>query len=111
MKHFNFLVLSNPVEGREDEYNDWYDNQHLKDVLDIPGVVAAQRFRRTGAQRTKGPHPWKYVCVYECETDNIEEIISELGARSGTPQLPMSSAMAEDAMVCFFEAVTERKLR
>jgi hypothetical protein len=23
-----FVVLSNPVEGREDEYNQWYDEVH-----------------------------------------------------------------------------------
>jgi hypothetical protein len=27
-----FLVFTNPVEGREDEYNEWYDNVHLGDV-------------------------------------------------------------------------------
>lgn len=39
-----FDVHSNPVPGREDEYNDWYTNQHLSDVLASPGFVAAQRF-------------------------------------------------------------------
>jgi hypothetical protein len=23
------IVFTSPVEGREDEYNDWYDNTHL----------------------------------------------------------------------------------
>jgi hypothetical protein len=36
-----YLVFSNPVEGREDEYNAWYDEVHLPDVQRIPGVVGA----------------------------------------------------------------------
>ena len=47
MPRYNLIVLTNPVDGREDEYNDWYTNVHLDDVLKIPGVVGAQRFRRT----------------------------------------------------------------
>ena len=39
-KHI-FIVYTNAVEGRDDEYNAWYDDQHLNDVLKIPGVVAA----------------------------------------------------------------------
>jgi hypothetical protein len=40
-----FVVFTNPVEGKEATYNDWCDNRHLPDVLDVPGFVSAQRFR------------------------------------------------------------------
>ena len=29
------VVLTNPVEGREDEYNEWYSGRHLEDVLAV----------------------------------------------------------------------------
>ena len=54
MPRYNLIVLTNPVDGREDEYNDWYTNVHLDDVLKVPGVVAAQRFRRSNHQRDQG---------------------------------------------------------
>jgi hypothetical protein len=38
-----FIALTNPVEGEDDAFNKWYDAQHVPEVLDIPGVVAAQR--------------------------------------------------------------------
>ncbi|MGJ3558570.1 hypothetical protein ACR6C2_04830 [Streptomyces sp. INA 01156] len=31
------LVLSDPVEGREDEYNEWYSGQHLGETLQTRG--------------------------------------------------------------------------
>jgi len=44
------VVLTNPVAGREDDYNDWYTNRHLGDVLEVPGIVSAKRLKKTGDQ-------------------------------------------------------------
>ena len=38
------IVLSNPVGDRDDEYNRWYDDVHLPDVLSVPGFVAPVHF-------------------------------------------------------------------
>src|SRR4051812_5666782 len=51
MPRFKFLAFTNPVEGREDEYNEWYTNTHLADLLRVPGLMSAQRFRLTGSQK------------------------------------------------------------
>ena len=75
---YNLIVLTNPVDGREDEYNDWYTNVHLDDVLESPRRRPAQRFRLTEHQRDQGPYPWKYLAVYECETDDVRNVISGL---------------------------------
>ena len=45
MPKYTFMVLTNPVEGQEDIYNDWYNNRHLADVLKVPVFVSAQRFK------------------------------------------------------------------
>ena len=44
MAGYKFVVLSNPVAGHEEEYNDWYSNRHLADIVAIPGFSAVQRF-------------------------------------------------------------------
>lgn len=36
------LVQTNSVAGREDEFNRWYSETHLADVLAVPGGVRAQ---------------------------------------------------------------------
>jgi MoxR-like ATPase len=38
------IVLSNPIEGEDDRFNKWYDEVHVPEVLDVPGVIAAQRY-------------------------------------------------------------------
>ena len=71
------MALTNAVDDREDEYNDWYNNTHLKDVLNVPGFVSAQRFRLSSAQRMANP-PYKYLAIYEIETDDIHRTIGTL---------------------------------
>jgi hypothetical protein len=44
------VVLSRPVAGRDDEFNDWYTNIHARDALRLDGVVATQRFRLAESQ-------------------------------------------------------------
>lgn len=34
-----FVVLSKPVEEREAEFDDWYENTHIREVLETKGWV------------------------------------------------------------------------
>ncbi|MGE6743570.1 hypothetical protein ACQKGC_25160 [Allorhizobium pseudoryzae] len=107
-KHI-FIVYTNAVEGRDDEYNNWYDDQHLNDVLKIPGVVAAQRFALSYKQRLDPPFPWKYAAIYEIETDNLDDVITPLKEWIGTDRMPRSDAMEPHREAYFFHPITTRR--
>jgi hypothetical protein len=94
------LVFSNPVAGREDEFNDWYDNVHLKDLLAIPGVTSAERFSFAplGAGDTS---EYAYLAVYQIDGD-LGEVLAELGARSADGRNTMSDSL--DAQRVLFKA-------
>lgn len=96
------LVFTNPVDGRDDEYNDWYDSQHLADVLRIPGIRSAQRFDLGTTQRMPAPHPWKYMAIYEVEADKVPDAIEGLKRAAGTSAMPMSDALAAERINWFF---------
>ncbi|UIX29176.1 DUF4286 family protein [Streptomyces sp. GQFP] len=68
------IAQTTPVEGRDDEFNAWYDGEHLKDVLAIPGFVAAERF-----EVASGEAPFKYYAFYEVEAESIGEIWAAAG--------------------------------
>jgi hypothetical protein len=103
------VVQTNPVPGREDEFNDWYTNQHLADIISIEGWVAAQRFRVSPVQRdVTPPYPYGYVAVYEMEGD-IRANLDRLTAT--VPTLYVSSAMAEARASHVFEPITDRLTR
>ena len=40
-----FLVMSDPLPGREFDFNDGYQNMHMGDLVQLPGWTGAQRFR------------------------------------------------------------------
>ena len=90
MNKYILAVASNPVAGREDEYNDWYTNRHLGDVLKVPGFQSAQRFR---IAQDDSSAQWKYLAIYEFESDDPAATLANLTARAGTPDMVLSDAM------------------
>lgn len=105
-KHI-LVVMSNAADGREDEYNDWYTNVHLPDVLAIPGFVAAQRYKLGKEQRSNTPAKWGYTAIYEMETDEPKEVFAELGRRSGTPLMRVPDCI-KDTWAYVYEPITGR---
>ena len=108
MPKFNLLALTNPIEGREDEFNEWYTNVHLADVLKLPGVVAAQRFVLSDKQHRPPPFDWKYLAVYEIDIEDVQTTLTALKAASGTDAMPLSPALSPERMVWIFSPITGR---
>lgn len=61
------FVFSNPVEGREEDYNRWYDD-HVDHLVHLDGFASGQRFELAGGMGEATP-PYRYVVVYEVEGD------------------------------------------
>ena len=85
------LTFSDPVDGAQAEYDDWYENVHLPQVCQIQGVRSAQRFRvvDTDAAPSGGPHN---VTVYEVDADP-RAVLAEMAARSRSGALDPSPAL------------------
>lgn len=106
---YRFMVFSNPVAGREDEYEHWYDERHFPDILAIPGVVAVQRFRLAQAQARPGEHPHQYAVVWEIETDDLEWVFAEIIRRRADGRIVPSDAYDRTTSATHsFEPVTPR---
>jgi len=60
------IVQMNPVPGREDEFNNWYSNVHIRDVMRMDGGISAQRFVQREVQTGFAtPAEHRYVAFYE----------------------------------------------
>jgi len=106
------LVFSNPRPGRDDEFNEWYDTVHVPDLLAIPGVVSAQRYRLRETEvthRSGMPLPdHTYLCVYEVEGEP-DESMRLIRAAVGDGAMFMSDALAvEESRMSFWDAVGPR---
>ena len=58
------VVLLEPEEGYEDTVNRWYDEEHLAERLQVPGILSARRYVAVeGAP--------KYLAMYELENPGV----------------------------------------
>lgn len=108
MPSMRLIVLTNAVEDRDQEYNDWYTDQHLDDVLAVKGFRAAQRFEFTPGKLGKEA-PYRYLAIYEVEADSVEEAERSLFAAASDENLmPISEAMDKQRATWWFTEVTDR---
>lgn len=82
------LVESRPSSpDRDQEYNTWYDEVHLPQLVALDGFVSARRLRPVNGE---GP----YVAIYEIEGDDLQAILDNMIANAG--RLTMSDALLLD---------------
>lgn len=103
-----YIVQSNPVAGREDEYNEWYTRQHLPDVLSLPGFVAAQRFRASAIMRSPRARPYRYsgLAIYEIAGD--PRLAFDALDQAKDAGMVISAAIAAEQLAHVFEPITPR---
>ena len=78
MARFSYTVLSRSQPGQEEEFVRWYIEQHLPDVVRMPGVVSA-KLHRMDFQRVydiDAPQ-WTLMTLYELEGDDPGDIALE----------------------------------
>ena len=98
-------VVTAPVVGREDEFNRWYDDTHLPEMLQVPGFVAGRRYALTGPIAADRP---RFLAVYEIETDDLAATLQALSAAA--PTMTVSDAMDQPATVIdLYEVLGERR--
>lgn len=81
------IALVNAVKGKDAEFNEWYSNTHIPEVVALPGFVSAQRYEVAG----EAPAPYRYATVYEIEGSAADAQTLLFGAGLGgtdTQDLP-----------------------
>ena len=90
MAAYVYTVFSEPVPGQEAEYNRWYEQQHLDDVLRVPGFVSARRYQLSG---DPADAPAGYLATYDIDTDDLDATLAKLHGCAGTPEMPLTPAL------------------
>jgi hypothetical protein len=106
-----FLVYTNPMSDEQDaEFNDWYTNTHLGEIVALPGIVSATRYRVAAASEATSKH--RYLAIYELE-DGVtpEQIGASIAAGVQSGQIHMTDAIKVDTDPggqSFWECISER---
>ena len=56
------VVMMEVDPDHEEEFNRWYNEEHLLERLEIPGYISARRFKLE-----EGEGVLKYLCIWELE--------------------------------------------
>jgi hypothetical protein len=58
------VVLTEPDEGYEELLNRWYDDEHLAERVEVPGIRSARRYVAVEGEP-------KYLAMYELDTPAV----------------------------------------
>jgi hypothetical protein len=97
---------------REDEFYRWYCEEHLPDVISVPGFVAATRYRLTDLNVGRQFKPWivprRYLAIYELNVEGPEHIAQAGRALRGRPNPTRSPALGSGerrSLTQFYERI------
>jgi hypothetical protein len=107
VRRYKWLVFTNCDPDHHAEYNQWYDEIHIADLLRIPGIVKATRSNLSPFQThmdAEGIHlvrperigaKFPYLAVYEFETDDPNAVLQAVKDRAGTAQMEITPYLGE----------------
>ena len=89
------VVLTSAKPGRLEEFDRWYNEQHIPDVVNVPGVKSARRFRLLNAVENHEAveSPWNSLALYEFDTEDPLALAKQLSTMAGSGDMPMTDAI------------------
>lgn len=102
MATYYYVVLTKAVPGMIDEFDRWYDGQHLGDCVRLPQIKSARRFKlirgvlsgSLAASSDAQESPWDSLAIYEIESDDPMAVTNELSEMAGSAAMPMTEAFS-----------------
>lgn len=106
-KKYKMVVFSNAVEGKDKDFNDWYQNTHLKQIVSIKSFKVAQRFRFQANIIPGSADPARYMAIYDIETDDIGAALGAMGELAASGRMPLPDSMAQPIVGAVYEEFGE----
>jgi hypothetical protein len=101
---YKFVVFTNCHPGTDEAFNRWYDEEHIADLLAVPGFVSASRMRVVPQDGEQPTH--RYLAIYDLRTDDVHGALAEMMSRAGTEQMGLSPTLVDDAKTTLWEVIT-----
>jgi len=94
MRTHKMMVLAKAAAGRTEELARWYDETHIPDLLEVPGVVSAERHTLSPIKQPAGSPGWDFMVIYELAGEDPLAIVAAMGAAKVDPCLDSMSTLA-----------------
>jgi hypothetical protein len=96
-KHL-IIIKSNAVVGREADFEAWYNDTHLGEILQVEGFLSGQQFRHPPAE-DGGRAAFSHFALFEVESDDPAASLALLGETFASGAMTPSDALDPDGLV------------
>ncbi len=91
------IVFSNCTEGKDAEFNHWYDVIHAPEVIEKTPITRCTRMRLADDQIAPGTHRYIAIYEYDGETKAVQEAL--------TGSVFEMSDTLQDPSIVFYESM------
>ena len=70
MSEFIYVVQMDIPKDKEADFNRIYDEQHVPEIMKVPGVLGVTRFKLTESSDKAMP---QYLAIYRCASKDIPQ--------------------------------------
>lgn len=92
MEKYVVMIKSNAAPGRDADYEDWYNNIHLDEILRLPGFVSGRQFRvrnENGVEHSAFSH----VALFEIESEDVDATLGNLRSTFTSGAMTLTDAL------------------
>jgi hypothetical protein len=105
-----FLALTNPVPGREPDFNRWYNEHHVPEVVRYGrGFSAGRRYRLREGPLFDARLAWEYLALYTMVSDDLEAYHHAPWTQSPPPLTPFRGLVKDDHVAWIFRPAGPRR--
>ncbi|HEX7819273.1 MAG TPA: hypothetical protein VF475_12075 [Sphingobium sp.] len=100
MARYTYTILSRSKPGQEAEYEAWYRDRHVDDVIKMPGVLSARLFNLEFQRVYDLDAPqYQLMTIYELDCEDPEATIDAIKAASGSEAMPGTDTLDKGGMI------------
>ncbi|HZJ27665.1 MAG TPA: hypothetical protein VFF40_11755 [Acidimicrobiia bacterium] len=103
------VVYTAPAEGGEVEFNRWYDELHVPQLVALPGFKSGTRYKVSEQQVRPGDPPGPYLALYEVEGDDLHDVVGGIGRGFADGSITRTDSSSPSSSLTLFEQVSERQ--
>jgi len=97
------VVFSNAVNGREQEFNRWYSEVHIPDVLRAaPEIKSATRYSLSTIAMPEGQSGWQFMTVYAVSAEHLPGVLERMNTAMTNGEFEMSDAAEATSSALFY---------
>jgi hypothetical protein len=98
MPRGKLIVVNEPASPEvEEEYNAWYDGDHLPHFLaSVPTITGAKRYRIAPGQNSPIPGAPRYLAIYDIEADDVMDAFRQLRRATMDGKVIMTDQIRSD---------------